>query len=233
MKVGYRVAFWRLLIRPVMRVIFRTLFCILAPVRLIGKENVPRGQPYVIAMNHVSIYDPPFMLAFWPEILEAMGATDIWHKPGQDMLVRLYGGIPVHRGEYDRKSIDTVLAVLRSGKPLLIAPEGGRSHVPAMRRARPGVAYILDEARVPVIPVGIVGTTDDFWQQASRGKRPQLEIRIGKPFRLPPLEGKGVQRREARQRNADIIMSHIAGLLPEEYRGVYADRVILPTKTGQ
>ena len=64
-------------------------------------------------------------------------------------------------------------------------------------------------------------------------RRPQLEMHIGKPFHLPPVEGKGMERRESRQRNADLVMRHIAGLLPEGYRGIYAESVIFPqTKTG-
>ncbi len=229
----YRVAFWRRLVRPIIRGALRSIFRILAPVRIIGKDNIPRKGPYVVAINHVSLFDPPFILSFFPRQLEAMGAVDIWDRPGQGILARLFGGIPVHRGEYDRQLIDTVLNVLRSGHPLLIAPEGERSHVTAMQRGKPGVAYILDEARVPVLPVGIVGTTDDFWQRATRGERPQLEIRIGEPFNLPLLEGKGNERREARQRNADLVMQHVAALLPDEYRGVYADKAIQPGKTGQ
>jgi 1-acyl-sn-glycerol-3-phosphate acyltransferase len=95
-----------------------------------------------------------------------------------------------------------------------------------MRRAMPGVGYIVDAARVPVVPVGLVGTTDDFWKRARRGERPLLEMRIGKPLSLPPIEEKGAARHEARQRNADLVMRHIAGLLPEEYRGEYAKSFI-------
>ena len=227
--------------RAILRPFFRGLFHILASVEITGKENVPyrvgaaHGKPYVAAMNHVSLYDPPFMVAFWPETLESMGAADIWKrsKGGQNMLVRLYGGIPVHRGEYDRQMLDTVINVLRSGYPLLIAPEGRRSHVTAMQRARPGIAYIIEATQAPVVPVGIVGTTDDFWQKASKGKRPSLKMRIGKPIHLPPVTGKGRERRAARQRNADLVMAYIAGLLPEEYRGVYADSAIYPAKAGQ
>jgi 1-acyl-sn-glycerol-3-phosphate acyltransferase len=90
-----------------------------------------------------------------------------------------------------------------------------------MRRAYPGVAYIVEKTGAPVVPVGLVGTTDDFWQRAKRGERPRLEMRIGKPFKLPPVTGKGAARRKSRQRNADLVMQHIANLLPEDYRGVY------------
>jgi 1-acyl-sn-glycerol-3-phosphate acyltransferase len=139
----------------------------------------------------------------------------------------MWGGIPVHRGEYDRALFDTVTSALRSGYALLIAPEGGRSHTPGLQQAKPGLAYIIEQTGVPVIPVGISGTTDDFWHKGIRGKRPPIEMRIGKPLRLPAL-AKGADRREARQANSDLVMRHIAGLLPEEYRGVYAENAILP-----
>ena len=233
MNANYRVPIQTRLIRVLLRPVFRGIFHLLGRVRITGKENIPYGRPYVVAINHVSLFDPPFTVAFWPETPEAMGAADIWQRPGQDVLVRLYGGIPVHRSEYDREVLDTVIAVLRSGHPLLLAPEGGRSHAPGLRHAKPGVAYIVDETQVPVIPVGIVGTTDDFLQLAVHGKRPQLEMHIGKPIRLPALEGKGEKRRQSRQRNADLIMAYIAGLLPEVYRGVYAESAILPAQAGQ
>jgi 1-acyl-sn-glycerol-3-phosphate acyltransferase len=230
----YRAAWWRRwLARPIIRFLFRLLFHILAPVKIIGKGNVPLHQAYVVAINHVSLYDPPFAGVFWPEQVEAMGAVEIWSRPGQNVLARLWGGIPVHRGEYDRALFDKVISALRSGYPLLIAPEGERSHKPGLQCAKPGIAYLVEQTGLPVIPAGIVGTTDDFWQKASKGKRPKLELRIGEPIRLPPVEEKGTERREARQRNADLVMSYIAGLLPEEYRGVYADSAISPAQVPE
>jgi hypothetical protein len=46
-------------------------------------------------------------------------------------------------------------------------------------------------------------------------------MRIGQPFSLPPVEGKGAVRRESLQTNADQIMQAIATLMPPEYHGVY------------
>jgi 1-acyl-sn-glycerol-3-phosphate acyltransferase len=95
-----------------------------------------------------------------------------------------------------------------------------------MRRAMPGVGYIIEHAQVPVVPVGLMGTTDDFWQRSKRGEKPQLEMRVGKPIYFPLMNEKGAERRETRQKNADLVMCHIAGLLPEEYHGVYAGQAI-------
>jgi 1-acyl-sn-glycerol-3-phosphate acyltransferase len=225
----YRVPFKYRLSRPFMQWICRGLFHILARVKITGRENVPLGKPYVAAINHISLYDPPLAAAFWPEPLEIIGASDVFERPGQGQLARFYGVMPVHRGEYDRALLEWTVRVIRAGRPLMMAPEGGRSHVTAMRRAQPGIGYFIDVTRVPVMPAAIVGTTDDFWQRARRGERPFLEMRIGKPIDLPPIEEKGAARHEARQRNADLVMRHIAGLLPVEYQGVYAESAIPPT----
>ena len=223
MNEAYVVPLHTRITRRIMRPIFRLLFHILSQVRISGLENIPERGPYLIAINHVSLYEPPLVLAFWPVPTEAAGAVEIWERRGQNILIRLDGCIPVHRGNYDRTLIETMSAVLKSGLPLLIAPEGGRSHQLGMRRALPGAAYVIDRAGVPVVPVGIVGATDDFLERAVHGKRPLIEMRIGQAVHLPAINGKGEQRRLARRRNADLMMRRIAALLPPEYRGVYAN----------
>ena len=222
----YRVPFHIQFNRIYLRFGIRTLFKIMGRVKVVGRENVPLGKPYVIAINHISIFDPPLTVSFWPEEPEVIGAADVFEKKGQGTILSLYGVIPVHRGDYDRALLEKSLAIIKSGRQLVIAPEGGRSHEPAMRRAMPGVGYIIEHTQVPVIPVGLVGTLDDFWQRAKRGEKPLLEMRIGKPIIFPPITQKGAERREARQHNADLVMRHIAGLLPEEYHGVYAGQAI-------
>jgi 1-acyl-sn-glycerol-3-phosphate acyltransferase len=219
----YRVPLRFRILRPLLKALFRGIFRGLSRIKITGQENIPYGKPYVAAMNHVSIFDPPFVAAFWPEDLEIIGAIDVFGKPGQGQLLRLYGVIPVHRGDYDRPLLTKLISILRSGHPLLIAPEGGRSHEPAMRRAKPGIAYLIEKTGVPVLPVGIVGTTEDFWHRASHGMRPVLEMRIGKPITLPSITTRGIEKHANRQKNADLVMSHLAGLLPEDYRGVYAE----------
>jgi 1-acyl-sn-glycerol-3-phosphate acyltransferase len=215
-KVPPKTRLFRFIFRP----IFRVIFHILCRVEITGRENIPTGA-HIIAHNHISLFEPPLVLAFWHPAPEAIAGADVFDRPGQKILVRAYGAIPVHRGEYDRKVIENMLWVLASGKPLVIAPEGGRGHQPGLRQALAGVAYLMDRAGVPVVPVGITGTIDDMMSLALRGKRPLIQMHIGKPFILPTIEGRGEERRSARQANADLVMRHIAALLPPEYRGVY------------
>lgn len=231
-RISYQVSPGVRLFRWVFRPIFRLVFRILSQVEINGLENVPQTGAYMIAINHISIFEPPFVLAFWPRAPEAVGAQEIWSRRGQSILARFYGGIPVRRGEYDRRLLEKMITVLKSGRPLLIAPEGGRSHKPGLRAAYPGIAYVLDKTRVPVVPVGIVGSTEDFLNKAIKGKRPPLSMNIGKPLLLPPLSASSQNRRVALRINTDMIMYKIAELLPPEYQGRYAIRDLAFTEAA-
>jgi 1-acyl-sn-glycerol-3-phosphate acyltransferase len=218
----YQVSVATRIRRWALRKVFRLIFHILCDIHIIGKENIPKDGAYIIAHNHISLFEPPFIATFWPTPPEAVSGADVFFRPGQKIMVMAYGAIPLHRGRYDRKAIDIMVSLLEQGMPLLIAPEGGRSHAIGLRRALPGVAFILDQAKVHVLPIGIVGSTDDLLKRAFRFERPRLEMHIGEPFKLPPITGKGEARRQSRQKNVDLMMQHIASLLPDSYHGVYA-----------
>ena len=226
MSEAYQVPLRYKISRPILKAVFRLLFRTMGRVRITGWENIPRDRSCVVAMNHVSIFDPPLAGSFWPGPLEIIGAIDVFDKPFQGQLLRAYGVIPVHRGDYDRPLFTRLISILKAGHAILISPEGSRSHVPGLMTAKQGVAYLVEKTGVPVVPVALVGTTEDFWQRAKRGERPPLEIRIGKPIQLPKITSKGTERHEARQNNADLVMRYIAGLLPLEYRGIYAESAI-------
>lgn len=221
------------LARSLLRSTFRLIFHALSHVKISGKEYVPSSGAYLIAFNHISIFEPPLICAFWPIAPEVMGAAEVWDRPGQSLLARWYGGIPVHRDQYDRRLIEAALKILGSGYPLVIAPEGGRSHTPGLRPAHRGVAFLMNKARVPVVPVGIVGNTEDFLKRAVHGERPVIEMRIGRPLDLSPVDASLKNRRDIRQQQTDSVMAQIAALLPPEYRGVYSSYVEDDGKTYQ
>jgi 1-acyl-sn-glycerol-3-phosphate acyltransferase len=218
----YTIPIGKRLFRWFFRPIFRLIFHLLSPITITGKQNIPHTGAYLVAFNHVSLYDAPFILAFWPRPLEILGAQEIWSRPGQNLLARLYGAIPVLRGEVDRDSVAAILGALRSGHPLLMAPEGGRSHGQGMKLGKPGVVHFVEATGVKVLPVGIIGTTDDYFHKASKGLRPPVVMHIGEAFRIPDDLGEQADSpREMRQEKVDYIMRHIAELLPIAYRGVY------------
>lgn len=218
----YEISLWTRIKRRTLWLIFRPIIQLFFKIDFTGIENIPpKGEGYMIAYNHMSILEPPFVLAMWPYLPEAVAGHNVWERT-EGMLVDFYGAIPIKRGEYDRKVMDVMKAVLDSGRALAIAPEGGRSRQTGLLRAKAGVAYMLDRVGMPIVPVAFEGTFfGDTLKRALKLQRPSVKMKIGKPFMLPPIEGKGAERRESRQRNADAVMLKIAAMLPEEYHGAY------------
>ncbi|MGB2957016.1 MAG: lysophospholipid acyltransferase family protein [Anaerolineales bacterium] len=223
MEDQYRVPLHIRINRRFLRLFFRGLFHLLGKVELYGMDKIPEHNKYVIAFNHVSLVEIPFIGAFWPKIVEIIGATVVWGRPGVAIVARMWEGIKVKRTEFDREVFRKVKMVIDAGFPLMISPEGTRSHTPGLARGKPGVAYIIDKTKVPVLPVAVVGNTIDFLHQGIRGKRPTIQMFVGDLINMPLLTGRGKERRDMRQRNTDIIMARIAEMLPESYQGVYSD----------
>ena len=219
----YRIPLKTRISRRFMRLFFRTLFHSLGKVEVSGLENVPDHNRYVIVFNHVSLVEVPFIAAFWPTIIEIIGALAVWTRGYQGLIAKMWAGIQVDRTQFDREVFKQVERVLEAEIPLMISPEGGRSHQPGLRRGKSGVAYIIDKADVVVVPVAAVGNTFEFLTEGIRLKRPTIQMIVGEPFVVPPVEGKGEERRQSRQRNTDYIMARLAALLPENYRCVYRD----------
>lgn len=215
-KIPLRVKLFRRVVKPT----FRLLFHLLSRVELEGFEHVPSEGGYLVAGNHVSLYDPAFVLSFWPTDLEAAGAVDVLDRPGQSLLMRGYGGMAVHRGEVDRTLLVGMVERLKAGLPVYIAPEGTRSYVPGMQQAHHGAAYVAAKARVPVVPIGMTGT-EGIFKTLRHGVRSRLRLTVGRPLDLPPVDTRAPTRRQALKFNTDIIMYAIAALMPEEYHGVY------------
>ncbi|HJO34444.1 MAG TPA: lysophospholipid acyltransferase family protein [Anaerolineales bacterium] len=206
------------LYRPPVRALFRLLYHVLTRIRIHGRENIPPRSAYLLTVNHLSYYDPPIPLSFWPYPPEALGAEETMAThPIMGRVMRWYGTWPVQRDGDDRAALRTALTILRSGLPLLIAPEGTR-HPDGLCDPQPGAAFLALKTGVPLLPVGISGTADIF-SSLRNGRKQLVDMVIGELYRLPDLAS--IPRREALLRHTDLIMRRIAALLPPHHRGDY------------
>jgi 1-acyl-sn-glycerol-3-phosphate acyltransferase len=55
----YSIPIANRLLRRIFRPIFRLIFFLLSDVKITGKENIPEGKPYLITMNHISLFRRP------------------------------------------------------------------------------------------------------------------------------------------------------------------------------
>jgi len=192
---------------------------------VIGLETVPQAGSYILATNHLSRLDSAliFCLLDRRDVTGMIG--DSYQKSWiMRWLVEIVDGIWVNREEVDVGAMRETLAYLRKGGAIGLAPEGTRSHTGGLIPARPGVAYLADKAGVSIIPVALYGTEHAF-DCLRRLRRPSIHVRFGAAFVLPPVDRR--ERLAALQRNTDEIMCRIAAMLPEGYRGVYAEETRL------
>lgn len=203
-----------------LRKLVRALFPLLVRVQIRGQENFPPSGPYILATNHLSVFDLPLLLMVCPHTVRAFAASKHRRNPFYALLLTAAGSIWVRRGEIDREALQGAFAVLRRGEVLGIAPEGTRARqVYALQPGKTGAAYIATRADVPIVPVGLTGT-EKIKQNLPRLRRTDVTVNIGEPFRLPES---GRVRGPKLDEYTDLIMRRIAALLPPEYRGVYRD----------
>ena len=209
---------------------FSTLLRMLSHSRVEGLENLPPGCPYLLVGNHLSVADVPLVYRYLggPHIIGWVASKWRYH-PFYLPIVLLAGGIFIRRGEVDRDALQAALDWLEAGNCFGMAPEGTRSRVGALQRAKTGAAYLASSADVTLVPIGIIGTD---WAFASllRFRRPELILRVGQPFKLQPIDES--DRLQALRASTDEIMCRIASLLPQRYWGYYADHPRLKELTA-
>lgn len=208
------------MLRRLLRFLIHGFFRTLTHFEVRGLEHIPGEGGVLLAVNHLSRFDPPALYAVIKrQDMTALVADKYKSYPIIALVVKIVDGIWIHREDTDFRALRQATEYLQKGGLLGIAPEGTRSSSRGLIAAKTGVAYLADKAGVPVIPVAVSGT-DNIFQTWARLRRPNVIVRIGEPFRLPPLERKN--RAGQLQENTDQIMLRIAAMLPEEYRGVYA-----------
>lgn len=205
------------------RLVVKVLLRLFARYEVKGQHNLPPGGPLLLVFNHLAWWDAPVAMAALPWQMRAIALKDLQRVPVTGQLLSLSGAIWVDRGRYDRQALRDALAVLEAGGVLGIAPEGRMSLSGALERGKPGPVFLARKADVPILPVALTGTEKVLSEWRSFD-RPQIEVNIGRVFRLPEREVVGPTK-EQRQADADFIMERLAELLPAAYRGVYGDSV--------
>ena len=207
----------------VLRFLIRILLNLIARIEIRGKENVPLTGGMIISANHIGILD--IIMVYY-----GIERTDIFipvaEKWERISWIRWLGNqlnfLFIDRYNPDLKAMRKMISLMEDGKCLVIAPEGTRSRTGGLIEGRPGVAFLAARSGFPVIPVAIKGTEDKvLLGNVKRLRRSNVTLTGGKPFIISPLPKEN--RDEALQNYTDEIMCQMAAILPERYRGVYAE----------
>lgn len=208
---------------PLLRFIFRPW------VR--GVENVPSSGAAILASNHLSFSDSIFLPLQCPRPVVFLAKSEYFTGKGlKGWLVKSFflatGQLPIDRsgGKASEAALNTGLGVLEQGQLLGIYPEGTRSPDGRLYRGRTGIARMVLEAKVPVIPVAMIDTekVQPIGKRLPRVRR--VGIVYGKPLdfsRFDGMEGDRIVLRAV----TDEIMYELKKISGQEYVDQYASTV--------
>jgi len=178
--------------------------------RVSGLEHLPM-PPFIVAANHISLFDPPVLGAVIPYEGAFMAKVELFQKPILAPLIRSLNAFPVKRGLPDREAIDRALETLRVGRALMLFPEGTRDKSGGpVRPAKLGVGLFAVSTGLPVVPAYIDGT-NRF--RSALLRRPPFSITFDAPFLPPPApEGDADARRAAYEEVARTWHARVSAL---------------------
>lgn len=196
-----------------------------------GLENVPRTGPLIVVCNHLSFVDSVFLPLMIDRQMAFLAKSDYFTGKGiKGWFIRFFmtsaGQLPIDRsgGKASEASLNAGLQVLADGGVLAIYPEGTRSPDGRMYRGRTGVARMILEAHVPVIPAAVIGTEKVMPLGSNIPKVHRVGVVIGEPLDFSRFEGMESDRFVLRSITDEIIYE-MNKLSEQEYVDVYASTI--------
>ena len=193
----------------------------IARVRVEGVEGLPTHGPLILAANHMSNADPPFIGGWLAPALERRPtflAKDALFVGPLGILIRSLGAEPVKAGGSDIGAYRVAKGILDRGGVVAILPEGTRSFDGVLAQPKPGVSLLATRTGAAVLPIGISGTDKLIGrEQVLPHIGSRIILRVGRPFTLsiPP----GADRRAALGAADVELMRRIAALVEPRHRG--------------
>jgi 1-acyl-sn-glycerol-3-phosphate acyltransferase len=187
------------------QVFFHIIFKILFRLEIIGRENIPKNGPLIVASNHASLLDPPLVGTASTRKVYFMAKEELF-VPILGSIYKSLGAFPVKRGASDRTAIKCALNLLKTDKVLGIFPEGTRSKTGKLGHAGSGTLGLAGKFKVPIIPTAVIGSNlklqKSFW--------PKIKVVFGKPIFFP---NDRVVDKELLQEMTDEMMLEIGQML--------------------
>jgi 1-acyl-sn-glycerol-3-phosphate acyltransferase len=155
-----------------------------SPTRVIGMEGIDTSTPHVYAVNHASALDIPVLYTYLPFEFRIAFKKELLSYPIVGWHLKRSGQICVDQQNPSRSigSIRAALKSLKSGLPLVIFPEGGRTPDGEIKPFLPGALFLAIKAQVDVVPVALVGTFELLPMNTYHIKCRPLEMRMGQPI---------------------------------------------------
>lgn len=194
MQFYYRVH-WHLL-----RLLVRSYFRL----SIQGCEHIPSTGPVLLASNHASYLDPPLIALAIPRQINFLAKEELFSVPVMNWWIRWMGALPIDRSKGDMHAIRLVLNAMKSGKALLVFPEGTRCYDGTLQPLEPGLAWFSMKSGAPVVPLYISGTFEAMPRGVWIPRPRKVAVRVGPGLYPNANPGEKVDEERIRQFTNEI-----------------------------
>ena len=191
-------------VRSLLSVIFR----IFLGVKVHGQKWFPKNGRVILAVNHVSGYDPFIVGTFSPRELHFLAKEELFRFPPLGKLLKKLNAIPLQREGGDRRAIQTAFHILKAEHPLLLFPEGTRSRNGKFQKAKAGVGMLAWRSGSNVLPVHLSGTFRLFPNLLRR----RIRVTFGRPIEIERFKSLRLPLKEIYLRISEEAMIRIKEL---------------------
>ena len=181
---------------------------ILSPVTVVGSIPAGSARPRVYAVNHASALDIPILYVHLPFQFRIIFKSELLSYPFVGWHLKRSGQVCINQQNPAASigAIKSAVRSLRSGMPLVIFPEGGRTRDGQLQPLLPGAFFLAIKAQADIVPIALVGTFDLLPMNTYHIKSRPLEMRVGEPI---PTAGMGLHDMEAASEKVKVALEKL------------------------
>jgi 1-acyl-sn-glycerol-3-phosphate acyltransferase len=194
-----------------------------------GEKNLPLDKPFIIASNHTSFIDGLLLTTYLSRPLKKnihyLSVSIHYRNPLFRLLMETAKNIKVELGG-EAKALFVAVKYLKDGKIIGLFPEGERSYDGKIKKGKSGAAHLALSAKVPVIPIGLMGTYNILPRNKKFPRYARIDVNVGAPLKFDSFfknydevveQNDQAKIVEIEGKTTRIIMKEIARLSNQEY----------------
>jgi 1-acyl-sn-glycerol-3-phosphate acyltransferase len=175
---------------------------------ILGAENFRKHKVAVYVSNHTSYMDTPVIFATLPFQFRILAKKSLWEWPFIGWFLQRSGQMPIHteNPQATLASLGGSVKALRSGMPLFVFPEGGRTPEGQLQPFLSGAAYLAIRAQVPLVPIALSGVYDLLPIHTHHFYPCGLTLQVGEPIDTKGMTVRQIDKLTERMRDAIATM---------------------------
>ncbi len=172
----------KLLVLPIYKFVFKG--------HLIGSENIPQKDSFIMVSNHGSLLDPPLLGHALGRNISFMAKAELFKIPFLGFVIKACGAYPVKRGIADKNTIKTACQKLLNNNCIGIFIDGTRQKNGRVNKPKQGAALLAFKNQKLLLPVAIVNSHRLVRFKFFIPFFSKIVIKVGKPVQPPQSSSK-------------------------------------------